>query len=168
MMANELENQLDHFVLAKWMRAKKGGESVLKAKDNVSYVNVLEKLVPNVTSLYHRLCSVCHPSSASIEYFFDFTPGAKLELSATKDREAVRAIVSEFPDALQVTLIMHCNPALLMLRVLHKFPVHPQLKMLKKFPWKTIKAGVAVEEVKALQRSVPTSRCDRSRNGRVW
>jgi hypothetical protein len=26
----ELENQLDHFVLAKWMRAKKGGESVLR------------------------------------------------------------------------------------------------------------------------------------------
>jgi hypothetical protein len=69
LIAEELERQLDHFVHAKWMRAKRGEESILKAKDNVDYVSALDQAIPNVKPLYHRLCSVCHPSSATLSIF---------------------------------------------------------------------------------------------------
>jgi hypothetical protein len=144
---SEFEDRLNHFCHAKKMRTKKGEENVLKAKDAVTYINVLEKVVPNVTSLYQQLCSLCHPADASIEYFFDFMPDGKLKLSATKDREAIRSIISEYPNVLQVTLMLHCNAPLLMLRVLQKFPVHPRLERLRKIPWKTSKAGTKIDEL---------------------
>jgi hypothetical protein len=61
--AKELEDKLDHFVHAKWMRGKT--DSVLKAKENVNYVRILQTVIPDVEKLYHRLCSICHPSNAS-------------------------------------------------------------------------------------------------------
>jgi hypothetical protein len=147
LMADELERQLDHFVHAKWMRTKRGEHSVLKAKDNAEYVGVLEKVVPGIKSLYHRLCSVCHPSNSSIEYFYEFNPETGFRLSTAKDKAAILSLCGEYPDALQDVLMMHCNPALLILRVLHRFQVHPQLKALRNLDWKQSKMGAQIEEV---------------------
>jgi hypothetical protein len=119
--AGELERPLDHFVLAKWMRLKRGEETILKAKDNVDYVVAIERVIPNIETLYHRLCAVRHPSSASIVYLYDFEADGSFKLSPNKDRETILAICKEYPDALRDALMMHCNPALLILRVLHKF-----------------------------------------------
>jgi hypothetical protein len=147
LLADELERQLDHFVHAKWMRAKRGEQNALKAKDNVEYVGVLETVIPNITPLYHRLCSVCHPSNSSIEFFYEFDPNAGLRLSPAKDRQAIATICHEYPNALQDALMMHCNPALLILYVLHKFPVHPRLKALRKLDWKQSKIGAEIEQL---------------------
>jgi len=144
--ATELERQLDHFVHAKWMRAKRGEENILKAKDNIDYVSALEQVIPNIKPLYHRLCSICHPSNASIEYFYDFEADMRFRVAAAKDKEAMSGICREYPDALRDALMMHCNPPLLTLRVLHKFQVHPQLKALRKVDWKQLKMGAEIEE----------------------
>jgi hypothetical protein len=88
-VAEETERQLDHFVHAKWMRTKRREESFLKAKDNVDYISALDAAIPNIKPLYHRLCSVCHPSNASIEYFYDVGTGPSLTLSPKKDKEAI-------------------------------------------------------------------------------
>jgi hypothetical protein len=145
--AKELEDALDHFVHAKWTRAKKG--DVLKAKENIDYVTALQRVIPEVEKLYHRLCSICHPSNASIEYFnepsLNSTGGFKI--SPTRDMKAISRFDSEFPNALQDALMMHSNPPLLILRVLHAFDVHPQLKALRKYDLKQISGGAEIQRL---------------------
>jgi hypothetical protein len=123
LIAEEIEGKLDHFIHAKWMRAKRGEENVIKAKDNVEYVGALEQVIPNVElkPLYHRLCAICHPSNASIEYFYDASAAGNLRLAPAKDKEAIIAICQEYPDALFYALQVHCLLPFLTLRVLHKF-----------------------------------------------
>src|ERR1700732_3084902 len=67
-LALPLPAKLDHFVHARWMRTKRGDDSPLKAKDNATYVGILESAVPGILKLYHKLCAICHPSSESISY----------------------------------------------------------------------------------------------------
>jgi hypothetical protein len=132
-----LEEKLDHFVHARWMRTKKGEENKLKAKDNVAYIGLLERTIPGAVNLYHRLCAISHPSNASIEYFYDPTQGSeeRLKLTPTNDARAIASIQQEFPDALPVAMQMNCNPAFLILRVLHTFHRHPELPALKQVDW---------------------------------
>jgi hypothetical protein len=146
-VANELEGALDHFVHAKWMRAKKG--DVRKAKENIDYVRTLQIVIPDVETLYHRLCSICHPSNASIEYFIEPSQNSRggFRASPTRDKSAISSLNSEFPNALQDALMMHSNPPLLILRVLHAFDVHPQLKALRKFDLKQISNGAEIERL---------------------
>jgi hypothetical protein len=142
----ETERQLDHFVHAKWMRTKRKEENALKAKDNVDYVGALDQAIPNIKPLYHRLCSVCHPSSASIEYFYDVGAVPSLRLSPAKDKEAILGMCREFPDALFQAIQANCTPPFLILVVLHKFRAHPQLKALRLVDWKKLTMGAEVME----------------------
>src|SRR6185437_186528 len=84
---SETENLLDHYVLAKWMRVKSGEESVLKAKENAAYVGRIEKVLPGALKFYQRMCGIAHPSSASIEYLYDYNieVGGRLKLTTTND-----------------------------------------------------------------------------------
>lgn len=144
---SELEHQLDHFVHAKWMRLKRAEQSVLKAKENVEYVRRLRDVVPKVEQAYHRLCSICHPSSASFEFLYDVEEGRGLKISTSTDRRAISGFLSDYPDMLQDVLMMHCNPPLMTLKVLHKFRMHPQLKPLKGFDLRRIRAGHEIERL---------------------
>jgi hypothetical protein len=143
-----LEAKLDHFVLARWMRAKKGEVTVLKAKDNAAYIELIERVMPNALVYYQRLSGIAHPSSASLEYLYDDnTPtGGAFMLTSANDGRAIAAVCQEFPTALGVTLMMSCNPALLILRVLHKFGAHPKLVSLKKLNWSGIKGWPDIEQ----------------------
>lgn len=143
-VAPELERHLDHFVHAKWSRAK---DSVLQAKQNVEYIKALEGVIPNCVGLYHKLCAVCHPSSGSINYLYDYVPGESFKVSPSKDAEAISALCREHSGALRDALMLHCNPPLLALRVLHKFKIHPHLKMLRKMDWGEIKIGREIDDL---------------------
>jgi hypothetical protein len=147
LFAEELEAKLDHFVHARWMRTRRGEENPLKAKENIDYVKVLQSVISSVENLYHELCSICHPSESSIDYFYDIGPEIEgsFKLSPYKDVVAISDICRRYPDALQDALMMHCNVPLVILRVLHKFKVHPQLKALKKLDIKQIKMGPEIE-----------------------
>jgi hypothetical protein len=145
-VAEETERHLDHFVHATWMRTKRGEENILKAKDNVDYISALDEAIPNIKPLYHRLCSVCHPSNASIEYFFDVGTEPSLTLSPRNDKKAILGVCREYPDALFQALQAHCTPPLLTLVVLHKFGVHPQLKAVRLVDWKHVSMGAEIME----------------------
>jgi hypothetical protein len=142
-----LEEKLDHFVHARWMRTKKGEENELKAKDNAAYVGVLEEAMPGAVNLYHRLCAISHPSNASIDYFYDSKDcrEGSLKLIATNDGRAIASIQQAFPDALPLAMQASCTPAFLMLRVLHRFHRHPELPALKLVDWMALKSGAEVE-----------------------
>jgi hypothetical protein len=147
---SQLERLLDHFVHARWMRTKKGEESTLKAKENVSYVRTLESVVPGVEKLYHQLCSVTHPSADSMTYFYvapSLGENYSFRLSATNDSAKLSEFLSQYPNALRDALMMSCNPPLLILRVLHKFAIHPKLTELKKFDFTAIKMGSEIERL---------------------
>lgn len=145
---SELEHKLDHFVLAKWIRVKKGEESVLKSKDNAEYVRQLEPIMPGAVNFYHCLCSVTHPSVNSIDWLFALDPsvGGGLKLILERDAKAIEKIVASHPDALSDMLMVSCNVALLILRVLHKFDVHPQLAVLKKVNWSGVRQWAKIEQ----------------------
>jgi hypothetical protein len=142
-----LEGPLDHFVLGQWMRSKKGDENnPLRAKDNAFYVGRLEAVLPGATAFYHRLCAIAHPSKASIEYLYKLNgKEGGLMVVPTNDASAISALRNEFPNALTHTLMMSCNPPLLILRVLHKFRRHPKLDALRKLKWDNIKAWPGIE-----------------------
>jgi hypothetical protein len=143
--AGELENMLDHFVHARWMRTNRGETNILKAKENINYVKFLEPRIPKVANLYHQLCSVCHPSSASIDYFFDFDSSLGVKLSLAKDTATMDAVIAEYPDALHEAVVLHCTFPLLILRVLHKFKIHPKIQTLKNIDWKRIEFAAEIE-----------------------
>jgi hypothetical protein len=144
---SELEAKLDHFVHARWIRTKRGEETPLKAKDNATYVGILETAVPGILKLYHKLCAICHPSSESISYFYDYSPqdGGRLRLAPANDKKAIAAVCDEHPTALADALMMCCNAPLYTLRVLHKFRIHPKLAILNKLDWEHIKMGAEIE-----------------------
>jgi hypothetical protein len=144
---SELEAKLDHFVHARWIRTKRGEETPLKAKDNATYVGILETAVPGILKLYHKLCAICHPSSESISYFYDYSPqdGGRLRLAPANDKNAIAAVCDEHPTALADALMMCCNAPLYTLRVLHKFRIHPKLAILNKLDWEQIKMGAEIE-----------------------
>lgn len=82
-----------------------------------------------------------HPSNASLQYFYDdnTATGGTFKLTTANDRPAISAIREEFAEALERTLMMSCNPPLLILRVLHKFGTHRKLDALKKLHWPGIR-----------------------------
>jgi hypothetical protein len=104
--------------------------------------------MPQVKMYYQRLCAITHPSNASIEYLYDDNTqtGGAFKLTAANDERAIKTICEEFPTALSVSLMMSCNPALMILRVLHKFGVHPKLASLKELHWPGIKGWSDIEK----------------------
>jgi hypothetical protein len=143
----ELEHSLDHFAHARWMRVKRGEENIRKAKDNVSYIGALKPVIPDVETLYHKLCSVCHPSNSSIEYLYVPSPEGGFCISFKADAHAISALFDDYPDVLVQALTLHSNVPLLILRVLHKFGMHPQLKILNKLKWDAIENGAEIERI---------------------
>lgn len=134
---SELQKALGHFIHGKWMRTAKSNptQTYLKAKDNIEYVRNLAGKIPNVESLYHRLCAVAHPSSASIDYHFDLDQVESMRLNPEADLDAIKHITGEFPNALPSAIQHSINPTLWLLIVLHKFEHHPQLPELKGIIW---------------------------------
>jgi hypothetical protein len=143
----ELEQALDHYVFAKWMRVPRGQINVLQAKENAAYVANIERLMPDALHYYRRLCGITHPSSASIEYLYEDRVRGRgaFKLTASNDAAAIDGISEEFPKGLQTSMMMSCNPPLLILRVLHKFKVHPKLLPLKQVEWTAIKGWQDIE-----------------------
>jgi hypothetical protein len=133
----DIERDIDHFVLAKWMRRTKDDNKimeVMRAKDNVQYVRNLEPALPNIESLYHRLCGIVHPAAGSIHWTYGQADSGLLQIRPN-DRDAIDAILRDWPDAIPKTVMLSCNPTLLILRVLHKFDMHPRLEALKSVTW---------------------------------
>ncbi len=145
---SELEDKLSHFVFAKWIRVKRGEASVMKSKDIAEYVRRLEPIMPGAVDFYHQLCNVTHPSVGSIDWLFslDAAEDGGLKLMPEGDLKAIEKIAASYPDALSDMLMVSCNVALLILRVLHKFDVHPQLAVLKKYNWSGIRYWAKVEQ----------------------
>jgi hypothetical protein len=143
----ELEQALDHYVSAKWMRVPRGQINVLQAKDNATYIANIERVMPDALPYYRRLCGITHPSNASIEYLYqDKTKeGGPFKLAASNDAASIDRICAEFLRGLRTSLMMSCNPPLLILRVLHKFKVHPKLPPLKRLDWTAIKGWSDIE-----------------------
>jgi hypothetical protein len=139
----EIEQVLDHYVLATWMRGPRS--EVRKAKDNIEYVRALEPGVPKIVEFYHRICGLTHPSSSSIDYLYDVRETG-LRLDVGRDGIEIDRLCNEFRDVLPDSLVFACNPALLILKVLHKFRMHPQLSELKKVKWSAIPAWVTIEK----------------------
>ena len=139
---SEIEQYLDHFVLAHWMRAPKG--EVRKAKDNAEYVQALEPSIPRVMGFYRRLCGLTHPSSASIDYLYE-VEGDGLRLDLKRDQVELDRVRTEFQDVLKELLYYACNPPLLTLKVLHKFGHHPRLSALRKLDWGRIPGWAKIE-----------------------
>jgi hypothetical protein len=134
---SEIEEKLDHFAFAKWMRVPRGHTNILKAKANAVYISNIERVMPNALAYYQRLCGITHPSNASIDYLYqDRTrEGGAFKLTASTDLSAIKLICDEFPDALQTAMIMSSNAPLLILRVLHKFKIHPKLRVRRQMKW---------------------------------
>jgi hypothetical protein len=143
----QLENKLDHFAFAKWMRLKEPNAEILKAKENAEYIKMIEHVMPAATQYYRRLCGISHPANASIDFMFRRDPeiGGSFRLTLSNDKAAISAMCREFPDALKVALMMSCNPVILILRVLHKFGRHPKLTCLKQFDFSAIKGWPHIE-----------------------
>ncbi len=141
--ATEFENPLDHFVHAKWMRAKRGEEKILKAKENLDYIRNLDAAIPDVTGLYQRISSISHPSQASLNCFFHANTGGSIKLIPWSGAAAIAAFYAEYPDALFQAIQAHCIPPLL--RVLHKFKIHPQFAVLKRVDWEQIQMAAEIE-----------------------
>jgi hypothetical protein len=146
---SQWETQLDHFVHAGWTGRKHGADPTYTARPNVDYIKQLECEIPRAVSLYHRLCSITHPSSASIDWLYDLNQDSvgRMTLSFAKDRTKIAALCDEFPEALDGSVMMSCNPALLILRVLHGFELHPKLPPLKQYGFGTSKLGRDLERL---------------------
>lgn len=140
---SEIDATLDHYVLAKWMRGAKG--NVLKAKENAEYIGMLERgNVPKILEFYRRLCGVTHPSSLSIDYLFKPTKnGMRLEFD--NERQNIDSLILEYPEILPQLVVFSCNPALIILRVLHTFKYHPNLKDLKRLDWNSVPVWATIE-----------------------
>ena len=141
---SQIDMTLDHYVLAKWMRAPKG--DVLKAKDNIEYVRMLEcGKVPRIVEFYQRLCGITHPSSLSINYAFETTDsGTRLRFD--QERENIDKLIGEFPNILESLVAFSFNAPLIILRVLHIFKRHPKIPELRNLNWHEIPAWKSVEE----------------------
>jgi hypothetical protein len=143
------EKELDHFVHAGWTGRKNRDNPALTARPNLDYVKQLECEIPRVDSLYHRLCAITHPSRASIDWLYELNPDGegRMGLSIAGDGTRIAALTNEFPEALDGALMMSCNPALLILRVLHRFDVHPKLPALKRYGFGTSPLGRKLERL---------------------
>jgi hypothetical protein len=85
----------------------------------------------------------------SIDWLYDLDKDGRMTLSASNDGKSIAGLCDEFPGALDGALMMSCNPALLILRVLHEFDVHPQIPPLKQYDFGTSPLG---RELKRLLR----------------
>ncbi|RWO24451.1 hypothetical protein [Mesorhizobium sp.] len=142
-----VEHALDHYIHAGWTGRKPQSNPAFTAKANVDYVRLVEKALPGAVSLYHRLCAIVHPSSASIEWLFEFDEEGDHRMTlAANDAAEIAALCEEFPDVANVTIQLTCNAALMTLRVLHKFPLHPQIPELKKLGWSQVKFAGEIEQ----------------------
>ena len=101
---SEIEEKLDHYVLATWGRSK-NTRQVLVARSNVEYVKHLEHLIPGVESLYHQLCAIVHPSIASIEWTYN--RAGKFQIKAD-DLSAIDAVTRKFPEAIPSAFMQDC------------------------------------------------------------
>lgn len=141
-----LENELDHFVHAGWTGRKPRADPVFTAQPNVEYLALMECEIPGVVSLYHRLCAITHPSSASIDWLYQIDErDGQMVLSMSDERSRIESLRHEFPKALDGAVMFSCNPAFLILRVLHRFPLHPKIPPLRRYDPRVSKAGRDIE-----------------------
>jgi len=134
---SKMEHLLDHFVIASWQRRSKDLNPVYRAKDNIEYVKELTTHIPDVETLYHRLCAIVHPAGASIDWTFEHLEDGTFKVK-TDDLSAIEEIVKQWPDAIPAALNVSCNAALLVLWVLDEFDMHPRLSILKDYHWSEI------------------------------
>jgi hypothetical protein len=92
--------------------------------------------------------ALARPSADSIDWLFALDPAVDggLKLIPEGDLKAIEKIAASHPEALSDMLMVSCNAALLILRVLHKFDVHPQLAVLKELNLSGIREWANVEQ----------------------
>jgi len=68
-----------------------------------------------------------------------------MKLALTNEADAINALCREFGSTLDDLIMFSCNPALLILRVLHEFEIHPKLTIMKHFDFSSIKMWPTIE-----------------------
>jgi len=127
----EIEQKLDHYMFAGWTREK---DNVRKEKGSQVYIQGIQSSqVPNLLRDWRKLCAVAHPSSASVEIFYEFDKDSgRVRFLENAEAERCAEILEEIKPSLEGILPYAMNPSLLILRVMHKFPGYPKIPEMKK------------------------------------
>jgi hypothetical protein len=136
-------------VHARKTRGKERSDPILTARPSADYVKPLECEISGAKLLYDRLSALTHPSNSSIDWLYELNRDGRLMLSASTDGKRIAGLCKEFPGSLDGALMMSCNPALLVIRVLHEFGVHPRIPPLRQYDFGTSALG---RELKRLLR----------------
>lgn len=148
---DQAEQELDHFLHAKWGRDKKNIEV---AKDNVEYISHLEKAgLSDALIIYRKLSHLTHPSSGTVSIFIEEANNSEwsLVLRTPSARSYVDDFLTTHPDFVSRTLEMALNPPLMVLKILHKFRVFPAIHQLRDVSWRNA-VWEQVEELMALTK----------------
>jgi hypothetical protein len=134
-----MEDELIGYSHARHVRK---GEHVPKshvARPTIYYINLLEQEagLSGLAELYRELCEVMHPGASSVLYQFlselSACGHATYKSRPMADAFNIQRITAEWKDNIRALLHLGFDPALITLKVLHKFGLFPKLPELRKF-----------------------------------
>lgn len=143
---SSFEERLDHYMFAGWSREK---DKVRKAKDTQAYVEAIQSpLTPDLLKHWRKLCSLAHPSSVSVEVFYEFDDHMRdVHFIADAESKCCERLLAEIAPTLNGILPYAMNPSLLILRVMHKFEGYPRIPEMKRMDFRQLPAW---KEISAL------------------
>src|SRR5262249_21021709 len=135
LVPSEIEELLVHFTHARRLPGKlKDAADATRAKDATEYIAALEKKnVPDVRSLYKELCEYVHPAKSSVSFSLAADAEGRRRIDPESDQRVIAELLHRYRKTFDECVMFAFNPALLTLRVLHRFGITPQIPELRRY-----------------------------------
>jgi hypothetical protein len=124
-LAEDLENQLIHFIYARRISARGQAAPGHKAETSTTYIqNLLSQNDVSVRELYKKLCELTHPAADSVVWMLKTSPEFELlQFGGTHDARFVRLLVDHHAKAIKTLAIIPVDISVCTLRVLNLLPL---------------------------------------------
>lgn len=134
---SDIEKVLDHYMFAGWTRER---DPIRKEKGNQAYIEGINTGdTPDVLSHWRTLCSISHPSSASVSVFYEMDDETReIKFVENAEVKGCEELLTKIKPSLSGILPYATNPSLIILRVMHKFPSYPMIPEMKKIAFDQI------------------------------
>ncbi len=144
--SSDIEDALIHYSHARKVSKAEEVPISHKARQSAEYLRFLEEMkIDGARELYSKLCEIVHPAAMSVSTTFTFSKGG-WTVDLAMERTYLNAFVESNRGVISGVLMAAFNPAILILRVLHRFDRHVKIPPLKNYRLDRIPAWTRIQK----------------------
>ena len=143
--SSDLEDALIHYTHARKIQKKEDAPAAHRARQSAEYMRFLTDMrIDGAKELYGQLCEYVHPAALSVSTLFGSEQG-KWIVDPSLEQIFLKSFAEENRKLMGDVLMAGFNPALLTLRVLHRFDRFSKIPPLRKYKMDRIPLWTRIE-----------------------